>query len=236
MLGKSIILLFTAFLIGNTKCARILLLFNFPSKSMHLAAVSMAEILAEKGHNVTMVTSYKLSKPTTQFKHIFLHEVADVFEDDTMNYYEYNEHPYKQVYGFNLMGFLSSEKMFQNSEFQQLLKSHQKFDLAIMEIVFTESLLYVAQYLNVPLILYTSVDASAWSNYLVGNPTNPSCAADVLLPYSNEMTFFQRLDNTLMHTVNQLYQHFFTLPNHDRITKNIFQEHQIFQSITKTHR
>ncbi|KAL3283599.1 hypothetical protein HHI36_006737 [Cryptolaemus montrouzieri] len=175
-----------------------------------------------KGHNITIATSYKLSQPTTKFRHIFLKELADIFDNEKTNYFEYREHPYLQIYTYNSIGFLASEKIFQNSEFQQLLKFPEQFDLMIMEIVSTESLVYVAEHFKVPLITYTSVDASAWSNYLVGNPAPPSCTADVLSPYTNDMTFFQRLDNTILHILHELYLHFWTLPHHDKIAKQNF--------------
>lgn len=67
---------------GYSKCYNILAVFNIPSKSIHLAAMSMMRILTEKGHNVTVVTAYKSDEKYTNLTHVFLEDTAEYNESE----------------------------------------------------------------------------------------------------------------------------------------------------------
>ncbi|KAK9870224.1 hypothetical protein WA026_006308 [Henosepilachna vigintioctopunctata] len=84
--------------INTIKCAEILAIFHLPLKSLHLGGVALAEILAEKEHNVTFVSSVDISPPPHTFTHVFLDDVAKTSGESDKNYFNMNTNSYFQAY------------------------------------------------------------------------------------------------------------------------------------------
>lgn len=58
---------------GN--CARILGIFIVPSKSHHILGSKLLKSLAEKGHEVTMISPFPFKNKVTNYQDIFLEEM-----------------------------------------------------------------------------------------------------------------------------------------------------------------
>ncbi|XP_045479526.1 UDP-glycosyltransferase UGT5-like isoform X3 [Harmonia axyridis] len=215
--------IYSIFLV-QSECHNILAVFNIPSKSLHLAAVSMVEILAEKGHNVTLVTAYECNEKQKNFTHVFLKDTAEVNEKRFANYFDFDLNPYQILYIFEQLGIENSRTTFEDRAFKKLLNSQQKFDLLIVDTLYSASLLYLSEYYNIPVILYTSLDSGYATNPYVGNPAPPSYVPHVMKYYSSEMSFFQRLDNALISLVGELLLNLYALPGHDEVVKSFFPE------------
>lgn len=93
---------------------------------------------------------------------------------------------------------------------QNLLKSNEKFDLLVMESFMNGAFTGFQHHYKVPCVLVSPIGAQKSVNYLFGNPNNPSYVADVLLPYGDKMTFFQRLTNTFNYMAHILIVNLFS--------------------------
>ncbi len=71
----------------------------------------------------------------------------------------------------------------------------RKFDLVISETFGADCDAVFAHLLNVPLITVISSVYLPWANARVGNLENPAYVGNVLLPYTDRMSFFQRVFN-----------------------------------------
>ncbi|KAK9883667.1 hypothetical protein WA026_001836 [Henosepilachna vigintioctopunctata] len=213
-------LIVVIFFINTIKCAEILAIFHSPPKSMHLGGVALAEILAENKHNVTFVSSVEISPPPRTFTHVFLDDVAEA-SGGHMNYFNMNTNSYHQAYLLEHIGIGVSNATIRNPKFKQLLSS-KKFDLVILEAIYSDSLIFIAEYLNVPLLLYSSVDAFYFSNFIFGNYAPASFIPNLLTGYTSDMTFFQRVDNLLISIACYLMHYTVGIPTHDIIVKDNF--------------
>ncbi|XP_044265189.1 uncharacterized protein LOC123011680 [Tribolium madens] len=183
--------------IFNVDCARILGIFHFPSKSHHILGSKLLKTLAEKGHDVTMISPYPFRTKIKNYRDIFVEEMLD-----------YKQEKLQQFLGPNntfLTQFTMTLNIFYN--LSDIILSHQqvknlkseKFDLVIQFPLFSESLLGLANHWNAPVILFNTLWLVPALDRITGNPSPPS-----YIPLTNphfapsaEMTFFQRVINTL---------------------------------------
>ncbi|XP_044749189.1 UDP-glucosyltransferase 2-like [Coccinella septempunctata] len=219
-----LVLLFVVLVSSQSQCYNILGLFNIPSKSLHLAAITLAKILAGKGHNVTIVTPYTYSEKHENINHIFLKESAEVNERTFTNFFEFEVNPYMIFHQLEVVGVENCRLTFQDTAFQRLLQSNSKFDLVIVDPYMSLSLLYFSEHFNAPILLYSSFDASYSINPLVGNPSPPSYIPNLFLKYSSDMSFFQRLDNCFVYLMNEITLNYYSIPNHNKLVKEFFPE------------
>jgi hypothetical protein len=73
-----------------------------------------------------------------------------------------------------------------------------KYDLVFLEALVYQSYHGLIHHVgSPPFIGVVSFEGFWTAAEAVGNPTNPAFIPDVLLPYGNHMTFYERLQNTL---------------------------------------
>lgn len=124
----------------------------------------------------------------------------------------------------SLINFIKStieltERTLQHPNVQKLMNSGEKFDAVVVEQFLNEALKGLAPHFEAPLIIFSSVGANNWVNPLVGNPSPPSYVSDMNYNFPSDMTFLQRLQNTLMIQVGALMNYFYVYPTHGEIMK-----------------
>lgn len=82
-----------------------------------------------------------------------------------------------------------------------------------------EALMALAHHFNAPLVLFSSVDASTWTNHLVGNPSPYSYVPHLYSEYHTRMSFWERLRNTAMYMFDDAYKQVVSLPQQNRLLK-----------------
>ena len=90
------------------------------------------------------------------------------------------------------------------------MEKGKKFDVVVVGIFGSEAGYYLATKFDAPIVLYSTGQASIpWLDNAMGQPHNPSFMPLALLEYGNEMTFFERLKNsivtTIMHNMRNYY-------------------------------
>lgn len=84
-----------------------------------------------------------------------------------------------------------------NPEVQKLLKSNKKFDVMLYEMFINDALLGFAHHFNVPVVGVSTVGLSPFVSYYTGSSIPNSFVPNLLLGLPEEMTFKERLINTL---------------------------------------
>lgn len=115
-----------------------------------------------------------------------------------------------------------TEATFEESSVQDLLKSDEKFDLVIVEQFLNEAHKGFAHHFHAPLIVFSTFGSSVWINHLVGNPQPYAVAPDVYLSCSSKMTFLQRVKNTLLITLTNLYNNLYYFEKQNEILQKYF--------------
>ena len=105
------------------------------------------------------------------------------------------------------------EPVLSNEGVQQLIHSKEKFDVVIIEQFLNDAQKALATHFGAPLVLLSTVGANFWINSLVGNPGPTSYIPALSLGYTVLMTFRQRLSNTLLTLLNEVYYPLYVHPN-----------------------
>lgn len=145
-----------------------------------------------------------------------------IFSESYGNFFDWDFNPYETVSILETIGIDNCKKTFEDRAFQNLIKSKQEFDVLIVDLYLSTSLLYLSEYYNVPVLMYASFDVGYSINLLMGNPAPPSYIPNIFFQYPNDMTFLQRLQNSYLMLLMDIIFNFYSLPQHDKIVKDHF--------------
>lgn len=142
---------------------------------------------------------------------------------NNVNFFEISKsHVLLNIIGSNVFGNTFSRNILKHPNVQNLLKSNQKFDAVIIEQFNNDALKGFAHQFKAPLILVSSIGANGWVNSLVGNPAPYSYISEMFMCYSDHMTFFQRLKNTLFAIAMELNRNLYFFPRQNEILQECF--------------
>ncbi|CAH0555378.1 unnamed protein product [Brassicogethes aeneus] len=228
MRSTSGLFVFVAFLIALTKCSRLLVVFPMEAPSHYNLGSSLAKGLAEAGHDVTIIASFKEKSITKGLKYRevyldgFYEERKKQFKE--MNLFKMTNIPMIMRLPFmNSMGNDITERTFAHPKIQKLLDDqNEKFDAVIVENFINDAMKYFAYHFKAPLISFSPVGANAWVNILVGNPAPPSYIPNAFMDYSSQMTFFERVLNNLFDVISSLNTHLIFFPGQNKILHKYF--------------
>ncbi|XP_017079451.2 UDP-glycosyltransferase UGT5 [Drosophila eugracilis] len=233
-------------LIAAAHGSNILGLFTSLSPSHLVIQMSMARILAERGHNVTVVTVIKPPSPLKDINHIlvpleeddlqaFNSVVASLTKTDNSNAYASMFRSVRQMSeAFSKMGSVMKHQVVRN------LYEHpdNRFDLVIVGYFMNSFQLALAYKLKVPLVVALSNPPSLLGDVL-GNPWEVSYVPSMHLTakQGEPMSFARRVINLLgnwgqrlfmfvieyrnARTYREIYGDDPTLPSYGDLTKNI---------------
>ncbi|GAB0093835.1 UDP-glucuronosyltransferase [Sergentomyia squamirostris] len=188
----------------DTAGYNILGIFHTPGKSHHILAGKLVEALAEAGHTVTIVAPHKLSKPVKNIKEIVLN--VESATKLSKNLYEQPDSSVnEQLQTVIGLALNFTDNALSDPEMKALIRSKEKFDVIIVEIFLSESLMGLGKVFNAPMIGFTSFGPSKWSTDLNGSPSPLSYVPHVLFTYTDRMTFGQRLANTMISVFEKVY-------------------------------
>jgi glucuronosyltransferase len=120
-------------------------------------------------------------------------------------------------------GSLICEKYLQDPGLQDLIHSkYEHFDLVIIEAFFNECFLGFAHKFSAPVVQVCSFGGTAWMADWVGNPNTYSYVPDAYSHYSDRMTFWERLTNTVAGELVQLGRKYYYLPKQEAIARKYF--------------
>lgn len=85
----------------------------------------------------------------------------------------------------------------ESKTFQQFLQEDRQFDLVIAEVFVGDALMALGHYFNAPVIGFSTIAPSKWSSDLVGLSQLSSHVPNIFCIYSDKMSFWQRMYNSL---------------------------------------
>ncbi|XP_045473078.1 UDP-glycosyltransferase UGT5-like [Harmonia axyridis] len=202
-------------------CARILGVFYSPGFSHFIAGSTLMNILAERGHNVTVVSPFSRNAELENYEEIYLDGLFNKSWSRAASLYRKRQSPFLLTLMANKLSAPFLEKFMSHQKFQHLINGNRTFDLVIVEQFACEALFYLGRHFNAPLIGFSTLDASQWTNRYVGNPTFPSFIPDVLLHF-DKMSYGQRIQNTIIYILNEILFYTQRVPAQEKILKQNF--------------
>lgn len=121
-----------------------------------------------------------------------------------------------------VLGFEITERVFANPKVKSLLQSEETFDLVIVEQFLNEAHMIFGHHFKAPVVLFSSLGASEWTNHLVGNPAPYSYIPLMYSGYTTHMNFWQRLRNTVLSIFDTFYKELIVFPTQRKILTRYF--------------
>ncbi|CRK99007.1 CLUMA_CG011945, isoform A [Clunio marinus] len=197
---KVISLLVFAFLfVKISESSRILFVFPSPSKSHLIVVKGLSTTLAERGHDVTVVSPFPLDKPMKNYRDINVEIPQD--EMEKFNTYVINNpkpNMFKLMPALFSILFKMSDNMFESEEFKKVL-DEEKFDLVIIGMFFNNYLLGIGDHFKCPTMILSVTGTMTMLNVLVGNPLAVTSVQHSFFESGNMGTFSSRVANFLLH-------------------------------------
>ncbi|XP_049828787.1 UDP-glycosyltransferase UGT5-like [Schistocerca gregaria] len=220
-----VLLVTSAPLLPALEAAQVLGLFLSPGRSQWLLAETYLRALEQRGHRVTAVTTFPSSQGGTagNWTEILIPNPVNV--DGNLNAFEAASTTLLDLAKEFLVvaekmchGFLRDENV------QKLHKSGKKFDVIVLENLFTECLHGYAHGLKAPVIVLSSFAGTDWMADMVGNPTPYSYVPNPFLALGTHMSFIERLQNTLVSIGGKIIRQFVYLPMLDSILQTYLKD------------
>uniref|UniRef100_A0A2M4AIS2 Putative udp-glucuronosyltransferase r-21 n=1 Tax=Anopheles triannulatus TaxID=58253 RepID=A0A2M4AIS2_9DIPT len=174
---------------------RILCVYPSSGRSHVLVGQALLKGLAARGHEVTMVSPYKLSKPVANYREIVVPKVD--LGDMTKDFLQKNS---GQSLSMMLNLFQSqirtAEMLLQDPQF--LAIKNEQFDLVIVGYFVADYVLGLGPHFNAPTVVLFSAGMTKMTADYVGNPRAVSTVPSMLLGGRNPMGFGKRVLNFLV--------------------------------------
>ena len=204
MLFKYFLLLVT-FTLQSSHGARILFYFGFSNPSDRIAVWPLVEALAEKGHRIHFLSPFPPNETHPNVTEIQPPHLVDLMNESWGNVIERRrDKTYEKIWTeIREKGIKACNAVFADRETRDFLKDSQ-FDLVIVEALYNECGVGLAYYYGAPFIMYVAGSINIWQPDAHGYFPETSWVPDVTKDYPLEMTFLQKVFNTL----NPVYWHF----------------------------
>ncbi|PSN39981.1 hypothetical protein C0J52_20368, partial [Blattella germanica] len=178
--------------------AKILGIFPIPSFSHQKLYQNIMKALVAKGHEVTVIGTDPLKEPIENYTEVDisfaykLHKNENNFEDMV------DQTPYEFLYSQVSVHPKLADNQLSSPQLQGFLRSNKiKYDLVLLEELFSPCYHGLVHHLGSPTVIAISP-----IQYFVTQPNylalleNPSYVPSLLFPFSDSMSFLERLQNT----------------------------------------
>ncbi|CAH1402291.1 unnamed protein product [Nezara viridula] len=206
MKGAVCILIFS--IVNYCHGYNILVMMPYPLYSHTKSYLPLFIELAKRGHNVTMVSQYKLNEPVPNFNEII---VDDIMKDMHENKFDIRimEGFLFRLFGLRLVCKLLLDDAFKSEGLKAFLNdTNSKFDMVITETFFCQEP-FVAlghKYGAIQVSVQTITLFMALSR-VTGNPHNPAYVPSIVCPSSHQMNFWERSKSALANLLDYLISH-----------------------------
>lgn len=188
-------------LITLINCYNILGLFPHPGKSHFDAFEPLLKKLANKGHNVTVISYFPQKVPIVRYKDINLRGTEDPFVE-CFNFYDFSYTRLRMYYEalyLAAIGRDSCTNAFKSKELLDFLDNDEgHYDLIIHEFFNSDCLLGFVHKYKAPLIGIGSNTIMSWMNMRFGNVDHPAYVTNNFLKHTDNMSFMERVENTII--------------------------------------
>ncbi|KAK5645027.1 hypothetical protein RI129_006327 [Pyrocoelia pectoralis] len=212
------------FLILTYECnsARIFSIFYVQSYSHNHLALTLLTELAERGHEVTLLTPFVPKDVVKNLKVIHM-KFPPKSVDTQVNPFDVKKMTlFERIMFIEQYGLNEMEVVFNVTEVQTFLLENHHFDAVIFPQFVSEALRGFCYHFRAVCIGLSPVILNSMSGRPMGNPFHPSYIPNLFSPFSDRMNFFERFHNTIIVTAEMLFHHFYVLPRHNQLLQKHF--------------
>ena len=218
--------------------ARILVLSPVGSKSHKFSLMPIAKGLIERGHVVTLVTSHE---PTEHLEGLTEITAKNIFDrHNSVNWFEQlDQIGFAKTWKF--MNFFSGynqaavhvyNDLMAQKEFRKIVVN-RLVDLVILDESFNDFCLPIIDHLGVPFVYHSSASGNPWTWNSMGATADSAFIPIRYTPFSDEMTFIERLMNTIQGFSIQKMREWVLIPGIEEYTRKDFPNARPIEVIEK---
>lgn len=182
---------------------KILCLLPYPGKSHYMVFEPLLAELANRGHQLTVVSFFPLASPHRNRRDVSLLglapisvEVIDMAELDR-SYYglaRYIGH-FPVASKLAEMSLDLCEKILDAEVFKEFVNAQGNYDLILVEHFNSDCMLGIIHKYGLPSVGLMSCSVLPMTPYRVGAPENPSYVPNMMVPLTDKMNFWERMEN-----------------------------------------
>nr|CAD7201415.1 unnamed protein product [Timema douglasi] len=171
---------------------------------------------------ISVFTPDSEKKPRPNYKQII---IEDMYKDN-INFTGFGDlNVYQGVIQLFDFGYDLSAQVLSSKAAKKLLSlaNTEKFDLIIVDLTGLECVQgYIHKFGSPPVIGITAYSHPVWNSYATGNTHNPAYFPEITLPFSNRMTFKERLQNLFLHAITMMYRNIYYMNRVDKMSRAYF--------------
>ncbi|KAH0546855.1 UDP-glucosyltransferase 2-like [Cotesia glomerata] len=177
---------------------KILGIFPYPGKSHFVMIGALMKELAQRGHQVDVVSHFPLTNPIENYTDLSIRGSRSILVnkltyETTVEFNSLALHSVVELLGTGVCDLLYHDV------FQNLIKNPQSYDVLIIEINFADCYLAFGKHLNTPIVGILTGKLDEWLYEPFGVPYNPSYTRNSHASITRERTFFERLENFVLY-------------------------------------
>lgn len=214
-------------------CYKILVVFPHPGFSHFMVFKNFLEELARRGHELTVIGHIPPSEEIPNYRFVDL-QISSWFVKEAIPVGVFKGYRYERyMEPINIGSLGTTEPSLASDNFKEFLREENHFDLVIMEFFNSNAFGGLAKRYNAPLIGLSAGPAMPWTSDWFGQPDHPAYIPLMFLDCSDEKTFLERLEGTVILVLQKLYyKHFMEKPGNDLANRfldvNILEPENIF--------
>ncbi|XP_076291112.1 UDP-glucosyltransferase 2-like [Lasioglossum baleicum] len=179
---------------------RILGVFPLNGRSHWMMAERLMVALAERGHQVDVITHFPMKTPPPNYKEISLEGSLEAVQNnlDAKTANQFNQMNFDVMVdkaGVKVCDLLAHENI------QRVIKNPPNdppYDLVITEVFISPCYLAFSRHLKVPMAVIMTSSFLDWLEDVTGNPQNTAFMPNMFSAFAQPMSFSDRLLNTLL--------------------------------------
>lgn len=219
--------LILTFLISNGESARILGAVFTPSYSHQITYWPIWRELSQRGHEVVVLTTDPMHDPSlTNLTEIDLNSSYDVLKSHNVSSLLSSSKfsPVKRAALYLAALSATADHQLSHPDVRNLIQNaSEHFDLLLVEVAYPTQMAFAAHF-HVPFIGLMSYDAQTRIHLVLGNPINPVLYPDPFQPFAMNLSFKERVLNTLLFLGYWWHGRFVLYPGEDLIVRKHFGE------------
>ena len=227
---QSILVLF----LGNLFCwsshaENILMLSPIGPRSHINSFMPMIEKLAEKGHQITVITAHQPKTSSENVNCIVLSELLEEAEPEwyKFRYSNFLTNSLNTINRFKISQSAAYEKFIKNKNIQELIHSHNAnsvnvYDLIIVDAILHEFTLPLVDHLKAPFVFYNPGPGFMWNLAYTDVSKEYAYFPPLHGDYKSEMKIYQRMINMIVSEVVMVVRKFVLLQAIDELARKEF--------------
>ncbi|XP_030378430.1 UDP-glucuronosyltransferase isoform X2 [Scaptodrosophila lebanonensis] len=261
-LSRFRLLLLSCFLIieqapQTTRASKILAVYAFPGKSHYMMHTALIRELIANGHQVTMIAAFSLEsqKLGSNYTEILIEPVYDFWHDVKLSFGAQHLFELTRMDNYDflkmlqIIGLKTTEHALKQPKVQALIHAKETegvFDLLLAEQFYQEAFLALAYKYRIPIVTTSTLGYENHMSQMMGLITPWSFVPHGFLPFTDRMSFFERLKNSFVSMFEDLHRLLIYFPQMDALTQQHFgnvlevpkvkdMEHQISVMLLNSH-